>query len=301
MSQRVLLVDDSPQMHRLVAAWLRCDNVEVISAHNGAEGESLAASNDIDAILLDVDMPDVSGFDLCRRLKSEPHCASVPIIFLTGASSPEDRVRGLNLGATDYVIKPFHPAEFQARVRAALRTKQLLDLLQERAQIDGLTALRNRAFLDDRLGAELAALARRPAPLGAIMIDVDNFKNVNDTLGHTAGDEVLRAVAAVLLEQTRTEDVVARYGGEEFAVLTPGVGCEGTFQLAERLRRTIETLETRTVAGPVRVTCSFGVAYFDPAAPGSLLLHADAALYAAKRHGKNCVLTYTPQMQQRAA
>jgi diguanylate cyclase (GGDEF)-like protein len=301
MPQRVLLVDDSPQMHRLVTAWLKCDNVEVISAHSGNEGAALAATVEVDAILLDVDMPDISGFDLCRRLKSDPHCASVPIIFLTGAASPEDRVRGLNLGATDYVIKPFHPAEFQARVRAALRTKQLLDLLQDRAQIDGLTALRNRAYLDQRLAAELAILARRPGSLGGIMIDVDNFKSVNDTLGHTAGDEVLRGVAAVLVASTRTEDVVARYGGEEFAILTPGVGDEGTLQLAERLRRGIEGLETRTVAGAIRVTCSFGVAQFDSAAPGSLLRHADAALYAAKRRGKNCVVAYEPQMQSRAA
>lgn len=301
MSQRVLLVDDSPQMHRLVTAWLKCDNIDVVSAHSGTEGAQLAASTPVDAILLDVDMPDITGFDLCRKLKSDPCCASVPIIFLTGASSPEDRVRGLNLGATDYVIKPFHPAEFQARVRAALRTKQLLDLLQQRAQIDGLTALRNRAYLDQRLAAELAMLARRPGPLGGIMIDVDNFKSVNDTLGHTAGDEVLRSVANILIEETRTEDVVARYGGEEFAVLTPGVGQSGTLLLAERLRKRIESLETRTVAGPVRVTCSFGVAYFESTAPGSLLLHADAALYTAKRQGKNCVVAYQPQMQTRAA
>lgn len=301
MNRRVLLVDDSPQMHRLVNAWLRCDQVEVISAYNGDQAMELAVSSPVDVILLDVEMPDINGFDLCRRLKSEPSCVNTPIIFLTGASSPEDRVMGLDLGATDYVIKPFHPAEFQARVRAALRTKHLLDLLQHRAQIDGLTSLRNRAYLNDRLTAEISRINRRPEPLGAIMMDVDHFKSINDTYGHATGDEVLRSIGEVLNTRTRKEDIVARYGGEEFAILTPGVGDDGTYQLAERLRRTMEGLSIRGRAGLIRVTCSFGISYFDPDSPDTLLQRADVALYAAKQRGRNCVVVYEPSLQYKAA
>lgn len=301
MNRRVLLVDDSPQMHRLVNAWLRCDQVEVISAYNGDQAMELAVSSPVDVILLDVEMPDINGFDLCRRLKSEPSCVNTPIIFLTGASSPEDRVMGLDLGATDYVIKPFHPAEFQARVRAALRTKYLLDLLQQRAQIDGLTSLRNRAYLNERLTAEISRINRRPEPLGAIMMDVDHFKSINDTYGHATGDEVLRSIGEVLNTRTRKEDIVARYGGEEFTILTPGVGHDGTYQLAERLRRTIEGLSIRGRAGPIRVTCSFGISYFDPDSPDTLLQRADVALYAAKQRGRNCVMVYEPSLQYKAA
>ncbi len=302
MPQRVLLIDDSPQMHRLVQAWLKGDHIELLTAPNGKAGFDLATTRPVDMILLDVDMPDISGFDLCRKLKSSPCCASVPIVFLTGASSPEDRVTGLNLGATDYIIKPFHPAEFQARVRATLRTKQLLDLLQERAQIDGLTSLRNRTYLDERLQAEVSLVGRAASrPLSCVMLDVDEFKAVNDRHGHLAGDEVLRAVASILQEGTRVEDIVARYGGEEFVVLAPGVGQAGAMALAERLRSAIEKLDLRQMNGPVRITCSFGVASYDPANPGKLLLNADAALYAAKRRGKNCVTAYSAELAQRAA
>ena len=301
MPQRVLLIDDSPQMHRLVQAWLKSDQIELLTAQNGTTGLELATTQRIDMILLDVDMPDISGFDLCRKLKSDSSCASVPIVFLTGAASPEDRVTGLNLGATDYIIKPFHPAEFQARVRATLRTKQLLDMLQDRAQIDGLTSLHNRAYLDERLEGEISLVTRTPRPLSAIMIDVDNFKLVNDQHGHLAGDEVLRTVATILQEGTRTEDIVSRYGGEEFVVLTPGIGLAGAMALAERLRVSIEKMDLRRMNGSVRVTCSFGVATYDAADPVALIHHADAALYSAKSRGKNCVATYSAAASERAA
>lgn len=299
MLQRVLLIDDSPQMHRLVEAWLRSDPIELLHASDGRTGTEMALESPVDMVLLDVDMPDVCGFELCRQFKSDVRLSSVPIVFLTGASSPEDRVAGLNLGAVDYIVKPFHPAEFQARVRATLRTKQLVDLLRERAQIDGLTALRNRAFLDDRLSSELASLARRPGAMSCIMIDVDRFKEINDRHGHLVGDEVLRAVAGILVGGTRVEDVVTRYGGEEFVILTPGVGVDGATVLAERLRVAIETAEIKRLSGTIRVTCSFGISTHDSGAPSALLQRADAAMYHAKRTGRNRVCAFDSSMGAR--
>jgi diguanylate cyclase (GGDEF)-like protein len=294
MRQRVLIIDDSPQIHRLVEAWLKSDSVELAAAPTGAAGHTMAVTWQPDLILLDVDLPDQSGFDLCRALKSDEACCKVPIVFLTGASSPEDRVTGLNLGAVDYIVKPFHPAEFQARVQAALRTKYLLDLLQQRAQIDGLTGLRNRSFLDERLATERAMIRRYQRPLACIMIDVDHFKAVNDLYGHATGDEVLRCVADVLTRTTRLEDVVARYGGEEFTILTPGVDVDGAMILAERIRVAIENLNISRGATVLRVTCSFGVAGYDPEQPDTLIPQADTALYAAKSGGRNRVELFAP-------
>ena len=300
MQQRVLIIDDSPQIHRLVEAWLKGDGVEIAAASTSAMGHSMAVTWRPDLILLDVDMPDMSGFDLCRHLKSDEACCKIPVVFLTGAGSPEDRVAGLNLGAADYIVKPFHPAEFQARVRAALRTKYLFDLLQQRAQIDGLTGLRNRFFLDERLATEQALIRRQLRPLACIMIDVDYFKAVNDLYGHATGDEVLRGVADVLQQITRTEDVVARYGGEEFTVLTPGVDTAGAARLAERIRHAIQELNISRGPTVLKVTCSLGVADNDPANPQALIHNADVALYAAKGAGRNRVEVYKPSMQERS-
>lgn len=300
MQQRVLIIDDSPQIHRLVEAWLKSDVIEIATAATAAAGHSLAVTWQPDLILLDINLPDMSGFDLCRHLKSDEACCKIPIVFLTGAASPEDRVAGLNLGAVDYIVKPFHPAEFQARCRAALRTKYLLDLLQQRAQIDGLTGLRNRSFLDERLTTEQAIIRRHYRPLACIMIDVDHFKAVNDLYGHATGDEVLRGVAEVLLQTTRVEDVVARYGGEEFTILTPGVDADGAAVLAERTREAIEQLSVSRGATVLKVTCSFGIATYDPQHPAALIPHADAALYAAKAGGRNRVEVFAPSMLDRA-
>ena len=299
MPQRVLIIDDSRQIHRLVEAWLKSDLIEVGSAVTAAEGHAMAARWRPDLILLDIDLPDVSGFELCRQLKSDEAVSRIPIIFLTGANSPEDRVAGLNLGAVDYIVKPFHPAEFQARVRAALRTKYLLDLLQQRAQIDGLTGLRNRAYLDERLAAEKALLRRHPGPLACIMVDVDHFKNVNDVHGHAAGDEVLRGVADVLQQAARVEDVITRYGGEEFTILTPGVDDQGAAMLAERIRTNLERMQIKRGSATIQISCSFGVAGYDPAADASLLEQADAALYDAKQNGRNRISVFEPAMLDR--
>lgn len=298
MPQRILLIDDSPQMHRLVDAWLKSDAIEVAAVATSAMGHSMAVSWQPDLILLDVDMPDLSGFDLCRQLKSDESCCRIPIVFLTGAGSPEDRVAGLNLGAADYIVKPFHPAEFQARVRATLRQKYLFDLLQQRAQIDGLTGLRNRTFLDERLASEQALIRRRPRPLACVMIDVDHFKAVNDLYGHSTGDDVLRAVGEVLHDITRTEDVVARYGGEEFTVLTPGVDADGAAVLAERIRKAVEAMNVSHDKASLKITCSLGVADNDPNNPAALLSRADAAMYAAKIGGRNRVVRYQPGLTE---
>ena len=292
MIQKVLIVDDSTTSHAFVKAKLSGEPIEFHSAPNGKVGLELAASLQPDLILLDVEMPHPNGFEVCRLLKAEPVTMNIPIIFLTGASSTEEKIKGLELGAADYVTKPFDMAELRARVRGSLRTKYLLDLLNRKAMIDGLTGLWNRGYMDQRLKAELSLVKRTGLPFSCIMADVDHFKSINDTYGHAFGDAALIAVSQILAENSRTEDIVCRYGGEEFVLLLPGVDIEGAMIFAERLRGIISQFTLLHGGQQVKLTCSFGVSTATPTdfADTSLVQHADQALYDAKRGGRNRVV-----------
>jgi len=283
----MLAIDDSPAIHALLRARLKDEPAELHCANSGEAGLHLAAAIKPDVVLLDVDMPELDGFEVCRRLKLIESMANTPIIFLTGAASSEEKIRGLELGAVDYITKPFDPAEVRARVRAALRLKFMIDLLSQKAQIDALTGLWNRRHFDNRLQAEQSLAKRSSRPLAIIMIDLDHFKSINDRFGHPMGDEVLRRVGLYLVEALRQEDVVCRYGGEEFSVIAPN-GANAAAELAERLRQGIEALHITCNGQPLKVTASFGVAWSEEP-DESLLSQADAALYRAKQGGRNRV------------
>jgi diguanylate cyclase (GGDEF)-like protein len=285
--QKVLVIDDSDLIHNLVRARLADQPVVVHSAATAADGLAMAASLAPDLILLDVDMPGCDGFEACRRLKSDAATTAIPVIFLTGAGDPEQKVRGLELGAVDYVTKPFDPSELRARVRAALRTKYLMDLLAQRAMIDGLTGLWNRACFEQRLQTELALAARTARPLACALIDLDHFKLVNDTYGHPFGDEVLRTVAQVVVDACRTEDVVCRYGGEELVLLLPNTTAAHALELADRVRLAVSQTPFRTLQGSLKVTCSIGVADSLDGRAAAMVELADRALYRAKQSGRD--------------
>ncbi len=292
----VLAVDDSPDVHALLEVRLRPEGLHLVKAESYDAGLALARQLMPDLILLDVDMPEHSGLDLCRRLKEHPTTANIPIIFLTGSSDVDTKVHGFDLGAVDYVTKPFHPAELRARVRAALRMKRAQDMLTQRAQVDALTGLRNRAYLDDRLAAEVAASARSGRPLSLVMMDLDHFKNLNDTFGHPFGDLVLQRVGDFLARSVRPCDVACRYGGEELAVILTDTTIAGAHAVAERIRDQVRQLDLAPRGKTVTVTASFGVAEANELAsaggelrPSALLAAADAALYTAKREGRDCV------------
>ena|ERR1700733_8384608 len=288
MPQSVLIIDDSPAIHTLLHARLRDEPVALQSANSGEEGLAMAASIMPDLILLDVDMPDPNGFEVCRRIKGDPKLAATPIIFLTGAATTEQKIQGLELGAMDYITKPFDPAELRARVRGALRLKFLMDLLTQKAQIDALSGLWNRRYFDQRLEAELSLAKRSKRPLAILMLDLDHFKSINDRYGHPMGDEVLRRIGAQLAASVRTEDIVCRYGGEEFAIVAPNISA-GATQLAERLRSAIEQMSFSFGGHEVKVTVSIGAASCDETPDPTLLHQADAALYRAKQNGRNRV------------
>ena len=295
MTQTILAIDDSPEIHQLLKVRLKNLDVELSHADCGFDGFDKAMASNPDLILLDVMMPDASGFDICRKLKATTETRNIPVIFLTGASDVDQKVLGFDVGAVDYIQKPFDSAELNARVRAALRTKRFQDMLAQRAMIDGLTGLWNRAHFDQRMHEEVAAAARYDRPMSLIMMDVDKFKNLNDNHGHPFGDEVLQAVGDVLQDTARTSDWPCRYGGEEFGLILRETDLDGAVVMAERVRKEIESLQLLNKAQLVPVTSSFGVVSstlcMNPCDLSSkwMIESADGALYAAKEGGRNCV------------
>ena len=290
---RVLVIDDSEDIHSLIVVRLKTEGLEVFGELDGEQGIERAISDAPDLILLDIGLPDLDGFEVCRRLKEHPATRNVPLIFLTGATSTEKKVRGLDLGAVDYVTKPFDQVELRARVRAALRTKRLQDMLEQQSFLDGLTGLWNRKYLDRRLESELNVALRYGRPLTLVMADIDHFKEVNDTFGHLFGDVVLQGISEGLVAYARRSDIVARYGGEEFAVLLPDTTLKAASFVAERLRSSLESRHFEANGEPVPVTVSFGLACTEnieaEITPETLIGAADRALYASKDAGRNCL------------
>lgn len=295
MPQTILAIDDSPDIHQLLRVRLKHLDIKLESATNANEAYERLEESSPDLILLDVCMPDANGFDLCRQFKLKPETANIPVIFLTGAADVDQKVLGFEVGAVDYIAKPFDPAELNARVRAALRTKRYLDMLAQRAMIDGLTGLWNRANFDQRLMEEVAGAARYERPLSLVMLDVDRFKSINDNYGHPFGDEVLQAVGDVLAKNARTTDVACRYGGEEFAVILRETDLVGANVFAERVRTQLEMLMIRHKGKQVAVTASLGISSNElcmnpmDLSRQWLVESADQALYKAKETGRNRV------------
>jgi two-component system cell cycle response regulator len=292
----VLAIDDSQDIHDILYVRLKPEDVVLHRAMDARDGLDKARELLPDLILLDIDMPDMSGLELCHHLKNDPRTGAIPIIFLTGAADLEVKVQGFDLGAIDYVTKPFQPAELRARVRAALRTKRYHDLLARRAQIDGLTGLWNRHYFDRRMEEETAAVQRYGRVLSLILVDVDHFKKVNDSYGHPFGDRVLQNVGEVLHAQLRTVDAPCRYGGEEFGIILTQTDLAGAHVVAERLRAAIARIGLGHRGATVTITASFGISSSELVEPPNrssvpmLVELADQALYAAKQAGRNRVI-----------
>lgn len=296
---RVLAIDHSALIHRLLKAHLGHERIDLHGATSGREGLMLARSIEPDAILLDIDIKDDDGFALLRTLKSEQATQNIPVIILSGSCAVDDRVRALDMGAIDFIAKPFEIAELQARVRSALRMTHLITMLAKRARLDGLTGLWNRAYFDERLEQEVAEACRQGTDLALAMFDIDHFKQVNDEHGHPFGDHVLELFAG-MLSANRITDVTCRYGGEEFVLIAPQTNAESAVIAVERVRDAMKSHQWLDRPG-LHITVSAGVSDLtlaqDPA-PLALLRSADRALYRAKRSGRNRVCIDTSRVEE---
>jgi diguanylate cyclase (GGDEF)-like protein len=293
----VLLIDDSPDVHRLLRARLRQEHLELVSAQSGRAGLDAMKVSRPALVLLDLDMPEMDGFEVLRALKAQQETATVPVVVLSDASTPEDKVTAFDLGATDCVAKSLghagDVAELRARIRAVLRMERLLRLLAERAEIDGLTGLGNRAQFTRRMAQELSENQRYGHPLALALLDADHFKKINDSFGHPAGDEVLTGISRLLQRSLRASDVPCRFGGEEFAVIMPSTTPADAAAVCDRIRQALQATVWERHPDHT-VTISVGVAGVEGASAMTaeqLVETADRALYEAKRGGRNAVVT----------
>lgn len=289
----ILIVDDEPSNVQSLANLLKKD-YKIRVAKSGEKALELARSENIpDLILLDVEMPEMDGYEVCRRLKEDSRTSGIPVIFVTARHSVEDEELGLNLGAVDYISKPFQPAIIKARVKNQINLKVKTDLLEKLSMLDGLTNIPNRRYFDEHLQREWSRTSRDGLPLSLVMLDIDHFKAYNDNYGHGAGDECLRKVAmAISALMRRPGDLAARYGGEEFAAVLPSTDEQGALQVAQGMKDAVDALRLVHEYSPVSnfLTVSLGVGCTYPGPESNtekLLKTADQALYQSKQEGRN--------------
>lgn len=283
----ILVVDDVSSNAQLLATILE-KNYRTKVALNGADALLLAVTEPIpDIILLDIEMPEMNGFEVLKRLKENHITKHIPVIFVTGYDAVRDEERGLLEGAVDYITKPIRPVIVRARINIHLTIKEQRDKLIFAASHDLLSGLYNRRHLTEEGSRRFSSAIRHQTPLSLIMLDIDHFKKVNDTYGHLVGDDVIRAVSQVLLKYKRNEDFAARYGGEEFVVLLDNCKIEDAIYKAEQFREFIENL----MPEGIRVTSSFGVTELkeNQHSFDDMIKEADEALYRSKENGRNRV------------
>lgn len=288
---KLLLVDDQAvnilALHELFDA-----ECEVFMATSGEQALEICQSALPDLVLLDVHMEGLDGHEVCRRLKTDPVTRDIPIIFVTAQGAEQDEVRGLELGAVDFIVKPINPVVVKARVNTHLTLKHQSDLLRSFALLDGLTGVANRRKFDEELERSWRQCLREQAALSLIMIDVDHFKRFNDRYGHLQGDTGLQAVAKALNDVIqRPYDLLARYGGEEFVCILPQTGDAEAVAIAERMHASVQALRLEHLDSAVDqiLTISLGVATIVPTAEftsSALVAEADRQLYKAKQTGR---------------
>jgi diguanylate cyclase (GGDEF)-like protein len=292
---QLLIVDDQPLNIRLFHQIFHADH-EVFFATNGEAALEFCKTNYPDLILLDVNMPGLNGYEVCRRLKQDERTREIPVIFVTAQSDVSQEEEGLAAGAVDFIAKSASANVMRARVGTLITLKRQSDLLRTMARVDALTGLANRRHFDEILSSEWRRCTRSGNPLSLMLIDLDHFKLFNDHYGHQAGDSCLQQVSACLKAGfARSHDLVARYGGEEFVCVMPETPLEGAEAKAQALEKAVRALriphDKSAVAGGI-VTISLGVAVATPTVGddcASLILCADRSLYMAKDGGRGQV------------
>lgn len=291
--QTILIVDDESMNFSILSQVLK-GMYRVLVAKSGEQALKIVAQDKVDCILLDILMPAMDGYEVLRHLKNTENSKEIPVIFITSKSQHQDEAKGLQLGAVDYIRKPFYLPIVKARVQTHLELKLKNEILTELVAIDGLTNIYNRRKFDQTLQEEWKRALRAGTPLSLLIVDVDHFKLFNDNYGHAAGDACLRKVTAALKACLRRPgDFLARYGGEEFTMILPNTDHNGAAWMADEVRRHVKELalphEFSPVAGHVTVSAGGATSTAGGACktPQALLEMADRMLYEAKKSGRD--------------
>ena len=294
----VLVIEDHPDQRELLAIVLQREGYRVITAANGLEALEKLEVENIQIALSDIMMPKMDGFELIKRIRTNPALKSIYLILITARIQEGDRVRGLDLGADDYITKPFSFSELLARVRVGSRVVHYQQHLEYQTQVDSLTGLFNRRAFEKKIHEEFERSKRYHNPLSLLILDIDNFKTMNDTYGHHGGDAALVKISETFREKTRQSDFPSRYGGEEFVLVLPETDQENALQVASKIHDAIRSSAFGTTARPFKLTVSIGVSststrfYSDW---HEMLDDADQALYLAKNTGKDRIETWDPE------
>lgn len=294
----VLLVEDNDKDIRLIQSYLNGEGYRLSFARDGEETLSRVQGEKVDLLLLDILLPGIDGFEVCRRLKDIEHTRDIQIVVITCLQDLESRIRGLELGVDDFLVKPINKYELRTRLKALLQKKKYLDRLHVNyetaihfAITDRRTGLYNHGYFEHMLETEIKRSRRHKHPVSLIMMDIDDFKQYNDSLGHLAGDEILKELGKLIKKNIREVDLGARYGGEEFAIILPYTDLEGAKKGAQRIKKIITAHSfRREISIPSKkLTISMGISSYpsDSASAQELVQRADEALYTAKKQGKN--------------
>jgi len=287
-----ILIADDEKTNLDILGDILSPAYNLLISKSGPRALELAREHKPDLILLDVLMPEMSGFEVITRLKQSEITDKIPVIFITGLADPANEEKGFNLGAVDYIAKPFIRAIVKARVNTHIKIIDQIRTIENIGLIDPLTKISNRRGFETRFNMEWCRALRQQTPISILIMDLDRFKNYNDTYGHQQGDVALKTFSEIASNALlRSIDFVARWGGEEFVILLPGTDIHGAAEVAERVRKDVEASVIPTETGTVtRVTVSIGVNTVVPDANAStddFIKKADQALYKAKELGRN--------------
>jgi diguanylate cyclase (GGDEF)-like protein len=286
----ILVIEDHPDQRDLLAIVLQREGYRVITAPNGVDGLAKLEQEHVQIALSDIMMPKMDGFELIKRIRSNSALKSIYFILITARIQEGDRVRGLDLGADDYITKPFSFSELLARVRVGSRVVQYQRHLEHQSQIDSLTGLYNRRAFEKKMEEEFERSKRYQHPLSLLILDIDNFKNINDTYGHHGGDSALVKISETLRAKTRQTDFPSRFGGEEFVLVLPETDHESALQVANKVHEEIRSCTFGTAGQSFSLTVSIGLSSTSNCAYRDwreMLKDADEALYVAKNTGKD--------------
>lgn len=290
-SMSVMIVDDTKANINLLERALAGYGYNISVAFSGEMALELIPKLKPDLILLDIMMPQIDGYEVCKQLKNDPEVRDIPVIFITAKTDTNSILEGFNLGAVDFITKPFHVPEVCARVKTHLTLSAAIKKLTRDSETDPLTGLFNRRTFLNKIEHEALRFRRTQKPFSLIFGDIDFFKKINDTYGHSAGDAVLISVSNLLKTGKREIDQVARWGGEEFLILLPETDLNGAVLLAQKLRELVSNIPTHHEDQKICVTMSFGVSSYDKDTNIEKTIDiADQRLYLAKNSGRNKVV-----------